>query len=134
VGLCQTGKMGSVFGFSAALTWHLRELGQGKNRSATELTTGPDRRNRAAVLAAVIDLYAADELSEAAYVDGNVALDQELHRLRAKRAALLPFLHDADAVGASICDFCESERRKLNRCAFRLFQYPTFPETQIDPR
>jgi hypothetical protein len=64
----------------------------------------------------LIDLYAADELPEAAYVDGNVELDKELHRLAVKRAALLPVLHDADAVGASVRDFCERARATLENC------------------
>jgi hypothetical protein len=77
-------------------------------------------QNRATTIEAekkrLIDLYAADELSEGAYVDGNVALDQELHRLTAKRAALLPVLHDADAVGVSVRDFCERARARLESC------------------
>jgi site-specific DNA recombinase len=77
-------------------------------------------QNRATTIEAekkrLIDLYAADELSEGAYVDGNVALDQELLRLTAKRAALLPVLHDADAVGASVRDFCERARARLESC------------------
>jgi hypothetical protein len=64
----------------------------------------------------LIDLYAADELPEGAYVDANIALDQELHRLTAKRAALLPLLHEADAVGASVRDFCERARVRLESC------------------
>jgi hypothetical protein len=64
----------------------------------------------------LIDLYAEDELLEAAYVDGNVTLDQELHRLPVKRATLLPLLHDADAVGASVRDFCDAARARLERC------------------
>jgi site-specific DNA recombinase len=64
----------------------------------------------------LIDLYAADELPEAAYVDGNIALDQELHRLTANRAALLPVLHDADAVRASVRYFCETARARLENC------------------
>jgi hypothetical protein len=51
-----------------------------------------------------------------AYVDGNVTLDQELHRLAVKRAALLPLLHDADAVAASVRDFCDAARARLERC------------------
>jgi site-specific DNA recombinase len=77
-------------------------------------------QNRATTIEAekkrLIDLYAADELSEAAYVDGNVALDQELQHLAARRAALLPVLHDADAVGASVRDFCERARARLESC------------------
>jgi site-specific DNA recombinase len=77
-------------------------------------------QNRATTIEAekkrLIDLYAADELSEGAYVDGNVALDQELHRLTARRAALLPVLHDADAVGASVRDFCERVTARLENC------------------
>ena len=46
----------------------------------------------------------------------NVALDQELHRLTAKRAALLPLLHDAEAVSASVRDFCERARARLENC------------------
>jgi hypothetical protein len=64
----------------------------------------------------VIDLYAEDELPEVAYVDGNIALDQELHRVTSKRAALLPVLHDADAVGASVRYFCETARARLENC------------------
>jgi hypothetical protein len=64
----------------------------------------------------LIDLYAEDELPEGAYVDGNVTLDQELHRLAVKRAALLPLLHDADAVAASVRDFCDAARARLQRC------------------
>jgi hypothetical protein len=77
-------------------------------------------QNRATTIEAekkrLIDLYAADNLSEAAYVDRNVALDQELHRLTQKRAALLPVLQDADAVGASVRDFCERARARLENC------------------
>jgi hypothetical protein len=77
-------------------------------------------QNRTTIIEAekkrLIDLYAADELSEAAYIEGNVALDQELHRLTTKRAALLPVLHDADAVGASVRDFCERARARLENC------------------
>jgi hypothetical protein len=63
----------------------------------------------------LIDLYAADELSEEAYVNRNVALDRELHLLKAKKATLLCLLHDADAVGASIRDFCETARAWLEK-------------------
>jgi len=77
-------------------------------------------QNRATTIEAekrrLIDLYAADELPEGAYVDGNVALDQELQRLTVKRAALLPLLHDADAVSASVRDFCERARARLENC------------------
>jgi hypothetical protein len=58
----------------------------------------------------LIDLYAEDELPEGAYVDGNLTLDQELHRLAVKRATLLPLLHDADAVAASVRDFCDAAK------------------------
>jgi hypothetical protein len=64
----------------------------------------------------LIDLYAAGDLPEGAYVDGNVTLDQELHRLAVKRAALLPLLHDADAVAASVRDFCDAARARLENC------------------
>jgi hypothetical protein len=64
----------------------------------------------------LIDLYAADELPEGAYVDGNVTLDQELHRLTVKRAELLPLLHDADSVAASVRDFCDGARARLENC------------------
>jgi hypothetical protein len=64
----------------------------------------------------LIDLYAADELPETAYVDGNIVLDQELRRLTAKRAALLPVLHNVDAVGASVRYFCETARARLENC------------------
>jgi hypothetical protein len=64
----------------------------------------------------LIDLYAEGELPEGAYVDGNVTLDQELHRLAVKRATLLPLLHDADAVAASVRDFCDAARARLERC------------------
>jgi hypothetical protein len=47
---------------------------------------------------------------------GNVTLDQELHWLAVKRAALLPLLHDADAVAASVRDFCDAARARLERC------------------
>jgi len=38
------------------------------------------------------------------------------HDLTAKRAALLPLLHDSDAVGASVRDFCERARARLENC------------------
>jgi hypothetical protein len=64
----------------------------------------------------LIDRYAVDELPEAAYVEGNVAVDQELQRLNAKRADLLPLLHNADVVAASVRDFCDAGRARLERC------------------
>jgi hypothetical protein len=64
----------------------------------------------------LIDLYATGELSEEAYVNGNVALDGELHGLRRKRAELVPLLHSADAIDASLREFCETARARLAAC------------------
>jgi hypothetical protein len=64
----------------------------------------------------LIDLYAAGELSEEAYVNGNVALDGERHGLRCKRAELVPLLHSADAIDASVRAFCETARARLEAC------------------
>jgi site-specific DNA recombinase len=64
----------------------------------------------------LIDLYATGELSEEAYVNGNVALDGELLGLRLKRAELVPLLHSADAIDASLRDFCETARTTLEAC------------------
>jgi hypothetical protein len=64
----------------------------------------------------LIDLYATGELSEEAYVNGNVALDGELHGLRLKRAEVVPLLHSANAVDASLREFGETARARLEAC------------------
>jgi hypothetical protein len=65
----------------------------------------------------LIDLDVSGILSEAAYVDGNVALDQELHALRGKKADLvrgLPLLH-TESVDLSIRQFCDAARARFVR-------------------
>jgi hypothetical protein len=66
----------------------------------------------------LIDLYASGVLSEAVYVDGNVALDQELHALKHKKQEFtrgLPLLH-TESVDLSIQQFCGAARARFERC------------------
>src|SRR5215471_17257249 len=67
----------------------------------------------------LIDLYASGHLAEAAYVDANISLDQELHELRSKKAEFvggLPLLH-TESIEPSIWQFCGSARVRFERCA-----------------
>jgi hypothetical protein len=57
-----------------------------------------------------------NEVSEDAYVNRNIALDGELHGLKLKRAELLSLPHDVDAVDATLREFCETARAKLEKC------------------
>ena len=66
----------------------------------------------------LIDLYASGHLAEAAYVDANISLDQELHELKSKKAEFvggLPLLH-TESIEQSIWQFCSIARVRFERC------------------
>jgi len=67
----------------------------------------------------LIDLYASGHLAEAAYVDANISLDQELHELKSRKAEFvggLPLLH-RESIEPSIRQFCDIARVRFERCA-----------------
>jgi hypothetical protein len=67
----------------------------------------------------LIDLYASGHLAEAAYVDANISLDQELHELKSKKAEFvggLPLLY-VESIEPSIRQFCDIARVRFERCA-----------------
>jgi hypothetical protein len=67
----------------------------------------------------LIDLYASGHLAEAAYVDANISLDQELHELKSKKTEFvggLPLLHK-ESIEPSIWQFCDIARVRFERCA-----------------
>jgi hypothetical protein len=67
----------------------------------------------------LIDLYASGHLAEAAYVDANISLDQELHKLKSEKAEFVqgvPLLH-TESVEPSIRQFCDIARLRFERCA-----------------
>jgi site-specific DNA recombinase len=67
----------------------------------------------------LIDLYASGHLPEAAYVDANISLDQELHELRNRKAEFvggLPPLY-TECIEPSIQQFCDLARVRFERCA-----------------
>jgi hypothetical protein len=66
----------------------------------------------------VIDLYVSDNLSEEAYINENIALDKELHRLKSKKAEFiskLPPIHK-DSIDLSIRHFCDTARVRVGTC------------------
>jgi hypothetical protein len=67
----------------------------------------------------LIDLYASGHLAEAAYVDANISLDQELHELKGRKAEFvggLPLLH-TESIEPSLRQFCDIARLRFERCA-----------------
>ena len=66
----------------------------------------------------LIDLYASGHLAEAAYVDANISVDQELAELTSMKAQFvsgLPLLH-RESVDASIRHFCDGARARFEHC------------------
>src|SRR5215471_7924253 len=66
----------------------------------------------------LIDLYASGHLAEAAYVNANILLDQELNELKSRKAAFvggLPLLHK-ESIEPSIWQFCSIARVRFERC------------------
>jgi hypothetical protein len=67
----------------------------------------------------LIDLYASGHLAEAAYVEANISLDQELHELQSRKAEFvrgLPLLH-TESIEPSIQQFCDIARARFERFA-----------------
>jgi len=89
------------------------KLAQGLMAIARKIQAAEERRRQ------LIDLYASGHLAEAAYVDANISLDQELHDLKSKKAEFvggLPLLH-TESIEPSIRHFSDIARVRFERCA-----------------
>jgi len=89
------------------------KLAQGLMAIARKIQAAEERKRQ------LIDLYASGHLAEAAYVDANISLDQELHELKNKKAEFvggLPLLH-TESIEPSIRQFCDIARIRFERCA-----------------
>jgi site-specific DNA recombinase len=88
------------------------KLAQGLMTIARKIQAAEERKRQ------LIDLYASGHLAEAAYVNANISLDQELHELKSKKAEFvggLPLLHK-ESVDLSIRQFCDIARVRFERC------------------
>jgi site-specific DNA recombinase len=88
------------------------KLAQGLMAIARKIQAAEERKRQ------LIDLYASGHLAEAAYVDANISLDQELHELKSKKAEFvggLPLLH-LESIEPSIRQFCDIARARFERC------------------
>jgi site-specific DNA recombinase len=68
----------------------------------------------------VIDLYASSTLDQRGYIEKNLEYDNEENKLKAERSDLtrrIPLLHKTEIVDASIKQYCESLKVRLNRCS-----------------
>jgi site-specific DNA recombinase len=67
----------------------------------------------------LVDTYAAGHLAQQEYVDRNVALDQELLKIRNGKNELLltvPLLDKKEVVEMSIREFCNNAKMRLEKC------------------
>src|SRR5262249_15625409 len=88
------------------------KVAQGLMAIARKIQAAEERKRQ------LIDLYASGHLAEAAYVDANISLDQELHELKSKKAefvAGLPLLH-TESIEPSIRQFCDVARVRFEHC------------------
>lgn len=68
----------------------------------------------------VIDLYASGTLDQRGYIEKNLEYDNEENKLKAERADLtkrIPLLHKTEVVDASIRQYCEAGKIRLNKCS-----------------
>jgi Recombinase/Recombinase zinc beta ribbon domain len=83
----------------------------GLMRIARQIQATEDEKKR------LIDLYASGNMSEETYINENVALDQELHRLKLKKEEFsgLPLLHK-ESIDVSIRHFCDNAKARFAHC------------------
>jgi hypothetical protein len=68
----------------------------------------------------VIDLYASGTLNQNGYVEKNLEYDNEENKLKAEREELtrrIPLLHKADVIDASMRQYCEMLKLRLEKSA-----------------